>query len=273
MVSGWQVYDNKGRVVEKYEPFFATGCDYAPPPDAAARARRRRCTTTRAARLIRTVNPDGSEQRVVLGVPGRPRRPGRVRAHPVGDYTYDANDNAGRTHAATADGVPRPLEHAGQRRGRRARPHGRRPSPATAHDRRPTGSSPAPTYDIRGNLARRHRPARPRPAFRYLYDLADRRWRMDSIDAGRRDTVLDAAGDRSRAATARARSTLSAFDVLHRPIRLWARDDAGGPVTLRERIEYGDGGDPDQPPADRDAARARNLLGRAGARTTTRPGW
>ena len=31
VVSGWQTYDNKGQVVEKYEPFFSTGWDYAPP--------------------------------------------------------------------------------------------------------------------------------------------------------------------------------------------------------------------------------------------------
>ena len=37
VVSGWQVYDNKGRVVEKYEPFFAQGWDYQPPSDAQAR--------------------------------------------------------------------------------------------------------------------------------------------------------------------------------------------------------------------------------------------
>src|SRR5262249_45977066 len=34
VVSGWQIYDNKGRIVEKYEPFFSTGFDYAPPTDA-----------------------------------------------------------------------------------------------------------------------------------------------------------------------------------------------------------------------------------------------
>src|SRR6185312_11211016 len=34
IVSGWQVYDNKGRVVEKYEPFFATGYDFLAPADA-----------------------------------------------------------------------------------------------------------------------------------------------------------------------------------------------------------------------------------------------
>ena len=30
VVSGWQIYDNKGRVVEKYEPFFAQGWDFSP---------------------------------------------------------------------------------------------------------------------------------------------------------------------------------------------------------------------------------------------------
>ena len=45
--------------------------------------------------------------------------------------------------------------------------------------------------------------------------------------------------------------------MLHRPTRLWARDDATGPVTLRQRFEYGDGGRPDQPAARRDAARAQ----------------
>ena len=37
VVNGWQTYDNKGRVVEKYEPFFAADWPYlarrdAPPP-------------------------------------------------------------------------------------------------------------------------------------------------------------------------------------------------------------------------------------------------
>lgn len=31
VVSGWQVYNNKGLVVEKYEPFFSSGFDYEPP--------------------------------------------------------------------------------------------------------------------------------------------------------------------------------------------------------------------------------------------------
>lgn len=36
MVSGWQVYDNKGQVVQKYEPFFDTGWDYLSLEEAEA---------------------------------------------------------------------------------------------------------------------------------------------------------------------------------------------------------------------------------------------
>ena len=51
-------------------------------------------------------------------------------------------------------------------------------------------------------------------------------------------------------------------DPLHRLTHLRARDHPGQPLTLRERLEYGDAGDPDQPDAERTAARAANLLGR-----------
>ena len=154
VVSGWQVYDNKGRVVEKYEPFFATGWDYAQPGEAAARAADGRCSTTRAARLVRTVNPDGSEQRVVLGRAGRPGRPGRVHPDPWETYTYDANDNAGRTHPRTrprtgTTGTPRPASRSTRSAGR---------CRSVQRHREPAAGSPVEEldtrfgYDIRGNL-------------------------------------------------------------------------------------------------------------------------
>ena len=34
VVSGWQIFDNKGQVVEKYEPFFSEGWDYGQPDDS-----------------------------------------------------------------------------------------------------------------------------------------------------------------------------------------------------------------------------------------------
>ena len=33
VVSGWQIYNNKGKIVQKYEPFFSQGWQYAIPED------------------------------------------------------------------------------------------------------------------------------------------------------------------------------------------------------------------------------------------------
>lgn len=58
VVSGWQVYDNKGRVVEKFEPFFAQGWDFAPPTDSQLGQKAVMFYDPRG-HVIRTLNPDG----------------------------------------------------------------------------------------------------------------------------------------------------------------------------------------------------------------------
>ncbi|MBI3053968.1 MAG: VCBS repeat-containing protein, partial [Betaproteobacteria bacterium] len=105
-VSGWQRYDNKGRVVEKFEPFFDTGWDYDPPA-AAQYGQKISMFYDPRGQAIRTVNPDGSEQRVIYGVPKDLADPplstldtAKFDATPWEAYTYDPNDDAGRTHAA-----------------------------------------------------------------------------------------------------------------------------------------------------------------------------
>ncbi|WP_405820218.1 FG-GAP-like repeat-containing protein [Streptomyces sp. NBC_01390] len=259
VVSGWQVYDNKGRVVQKYEPFFSAGYDYAPPLDAQL-GRKAVTFYDPHGRVERTVHPDGSEQRTVYGIPADLADPDRCLPTPWESYTYDAQDNAGRTHPAQAQpyashwNTPASTEidalgrvvTAVARNGR------------TPDDRFITRS----TYDIQGNLVA-ITDALGREAFRYSFDLAKRRWRTDSIDAGRRDTVPDALGSVVESRDSKGALTLGVFDLLHRPTRVWARDDADGPVTLRQRIAYGDAGTPAQRPAERDGARNRNLLGRA----------
>src|SRR5947199_399492 len=101
VVSGWQIYDNKGRVVEKYEPFFSTGWNYAPPTDSQ-RGQKVTMYYDPRGHVICTVNPDGSEQRVLYGKPSDLTNPDQFTPTPWETYTYDANDNAGRTAPDTS---------------------------------------------------------------------------------------------------------------------------------------------------------------------------
>src|SRR5262249_22089625 len=103
-VSGWQTYDNKGRVVEKYEPFFSEGWKYGRPADKKLGQKVTMFYDPRG-HVIRTINPNNSEERVIYGVPGvlaapELEHPDRFDPTPWEAYTYDANDNAERTHGA-----------------------------------------------------------------------------------------------------------------------------------------------------------------------------
>src|SRR5262249_47902952 len=98
------------------------------------------------------------------------------------------------------------------------------------------------TYDIQGNLLT-VTDALGRVAFTHVYDLAKHPLRVESIDAGMRRTVLDALGTPVEGRDSKGALVLHAYDVLHRPMRLWARDDSNGPITMRERLMYGDSAD------------------------------
>jgi RHS repeat-associated protein len=358
VVSGCQTYDNKGRLVEKFEPFFSTGWKYVPPRDEEYGKKVSMYYDPRG-HVIRTENPDGSMGQVVYGIPGTIVEPDLgnpdiFEPTPWETYTYDPNDNAGRTQqslayaehwntpaSATTDALGRTVEaverdamiritvlSAGEQsnsfwfsvgpphaaglpvRGGSAVANGpviKELSPPNVAAGGPdflltvTGSGFDPNavvqwngsgletvfisaeqltatvrakdiatatlyitrsvYDIRGNLLRVVDPLG-REAFRHVYDLANRPWRIESIDAGLRRIVLDAAGNEIERRDAKGALTLRGYDVLNRPARLWARDQAAGEVTLREQLTYGDGGDANQSDAERALKRQSNLLGR-----------
>lgn len=269
VVSGWQIYDNKGRVVEKYEPFFAEGWDYGQPNDNKLGQKVTMFYDPRG-HVIRTVNPDQSEQRVIYGVPG-------TRAAPNLDnpevfeptaweaYTYDANDNAERTHKGNPS-IERYRHHFNTPTSILIDALGR--TIETVERDREDQSTPIKKlhtrmrYDIRGNLITVI-DALEREAFQHIYDLANRKLRIDSIDAGIRRTVLDAAGNVVEQRDSKDALILHGYDDLNRPIRLWARDGSGDTrLTLRERLEYGDEGSPSQSSANRTANRNANRLGK-----------
>jgi RHS repeat-associated protein len=278
VVTGWQLFDNKGRVVEKYEPFFATSFDYTPPTDQQ-RGQKAVLTYDPMGRVVLTSFPDGSRQRVVYGVPDEPANPDNFAPSPWETWSYDANDLAAssRHPSLTApDGSPlslgdradaahhgTPSSFEGDALGRviLAVSRNRRPAEAPSQPLPPVEEiRTSTTYDISGRVTSAT-DGLGRTAFTYVYDCAGHVLRAESIDAGVRHMVVDALGNEVEARSETGALALRGFDILHRPVRLWARDHADAPVTLRQRMAYGDGGDPDQPAAAREAARAANLLG------------
>ena len=259
VVSGANVYDNKGRVVERYAPYFAAGWDWAAPADAERNYRTSLDYDARG-HVVRTVNPDGSEQRVVRGVPVEIDAPDVYAPTPWESFVYDANDNGGRTHA---DGSASYSDHWNTPGSVEVDALGRGVRAVARLSRDPAGLCVTRShYDVAGHLLAVDDPLG-RRSFAYRLDLAGRRWSEESLDGGRRDTIRDALGNAVETRDAKGALVLRTYDVLHRPDRMWARDGATGRATLRELWAYGDAGDPAQAPDERQQASARNLLGRA----------
>jgi hypothetical protein len=94
VVSGWQTYDNKGQVVEKWEPFVDQGWDHDPPHAEPPGAKVTMFYDPRG-HIVRTVNPDGSEQRVIFGVPAQLDQPD-IRAYALCLSRSRAGSTGGR---------------------------------------------------------------------------------------------------------------------------------------------------------------------------------
>ena len=258
-VSGWQLYDNKGQVTRKFEPFFSVGWQYSAPTQAQLGQSSRMFYDPRG-NLVRTVNPDGSEQRVVFGVPGTRAVPDLTSPEifeptPWESYVYDANDNGGRTHASETSAYSQHWNTPGSSLvdalGRTIRGVKRNgPNPAT------DWFAVSSTFDIQGNLLEA-RDELGRVVVRTIYDVANRPLRTISLDGGDNFVITDAAGNQIEARDSKGSLTLNSYDVLNRAIRVWARDTSTSPLTLRQRMVYGD-----QPGSGLASPQTLNLLGK-----------
>lgn len=240
IVSGWQLYNNKGQVVRQFEPFFSTGFEYQPPAIAQFGQSNQQFYDPRG-QVIRTVNPDGSEQRLVFGIPQALENPDSFTPTPWEVYTYDSNDNAERTHREAAIA----FQH-----------HWNTPSSAVVDALGRTVSviernGPNPetdwfntrtTYDIRGNLLT-VTDARHRVMLRQVVDLTHsdqgaKVLRHRSMDAGTEQVIFNGLGQAIEQRDSKGARVLVRYDALNRLTHRWARDSQISPITLRERLEY-----------------------------------
>jgi RHS repeat-associated protein len=289
VVSGWTIYDNKGRVIEQFEPFFDRGFEYLS-YESAQEARpylfgqKTRLFHDARGRVRRRINPDGSEHRALYGIPDDITDLDALSPTPWEAFAYDPNDLAAISHHPTdtlPDGTPKaltdraPASHHFTPASLELDPLGR-----TVRTIARNGANPSTDWfvtrsrhDIRGNVLNAT-DALGREITTSVYDFANRALRIESIDAGVRRIVLDAGGNEVERRDSKGALVLSAYDRLQRPARKWAHDDADGVVTERQRFIYGDGGQDNGGPRDPEAL---NLLGRlfqhydeAGRRTFAR---
>jgi RHS repeat-associated protein len=256
VVSGARQYDDKGRVIREWEPYFGTGLAWVAPDDTTLAGLAHTTTSYDARGLaVRAAFVDGSVQLIVPGVPGDLTDPSTYRPTPWETYHYDADDNAGRTHRATTASWSAqwntPLSATVDALGRQIASTAHLPDGATA--------TTTTAYDIDGRIAA-VTDALGRTAARYVLDAAGRAWRTQTIDTGVVRTVFDALGQPVEMRDDRGAMRLSAGDAAHRPTHHWATERSDTPATLRGLTVYAD--DPAQSGLSADQAAAVYALGR-----------
>ena len=251
VVSGWQAYDNKGQAVERWEPFFDEGWEYRRPTDTQLAGQLRKTSTWYDPRglAVRSVLPDGSEQRLVPGVPLDLADPDTYAPTPWERYAYDPNDNAGRTDPSGSQAWS---DHWNTPSSTREDALGRVIAITQRNDGRELLTTSR--YDLEGNLLEVVDQLG-RLVSLAAYDATKRAWRTELLDAGTTRTVLDPLGGVVEQRDDKGALALTDFDMLHRQARRWMRDRTDETPTLREVVVYGDQAALAEPAA-------ANLLGR-----------
>lgn len=263
VVSGWKVYNNKGKEVEVYEPFFASGFDFEGPLTVAAyyqNAQKAQLFYDPRGQVIRTKNPDNTQQLVIPGIPLQLDQPPLLNYPPAGSnantatgnnpnalgyiptpwesYTYDPNDLGAITNPNNSSGYSShywtPKSAVVDAMGRTVKTVER------LDDTDPTKDIVMHyEYDIRGNLIKVLDPYN-RTVFTYRYNYANQPLYTEHIDSGVSRVVYDAMGKPVIASDAKGAQSLNTYDGMNRPLSAWVKDKMGASTTLRQYVVYGD---------------------------------
>jgi RHS repeat-associated protein len=268
--SGWTIWNNKGKPVRKYEPFFTDSSDFS---FGTAVGVSSTLFYDPAGRVVATLHPDHSWEKVVFDAwrqdswdandtvlipdPSADADAGSFFLRlPHADYlpTWYAQRSGGAL-GAVQDAAQKAAVHAN--------------TPSTVHfdtlgrafltfafNRSQLNSSPPVeghyrtfvTFDIEGNQ-RSISDALGRVIMIYDYDMQKARLRQNSVDAGERWILNDATGKPFLGWDSRDHRLQHDYDAARRPIGLWVQTwiptRSQNPV-LAERTVYGEGQPNDQ---------------------------
>lgn len=259
--SGWTIFNNKGKPVRQYEPFFTARHSFEFGNVVGVSSI---LFYDPVERVVATLRANHTYEKVVFD--------------PWRQETWDVNDTALQTDAARdpdvgaffaklpkSDYLPAwystriegQLGSEEQQAAIQTAVHANTPSLAygdslgraflsVAHNRVERAGLPVDEYfatrtelDIQGNK-RAIRDALGRVAMRYEYDMLKMTLRQISIDAGTRWTLNDVMGKALLAWDSRGYRLRHEYDALHRPTHLHVRRGAGAEF-LAERMVYGEG--------------------------------
>jgi RHS repeat-associated protein len=273
--SGWTVYNNKGKPVRQYEPFFS---DTHRPDFEARIGAAKTLFYDPVERVVAVLHPNDTYEKVVFD--------------PWRQVSYDVNDTVAAHREQTGD--PRTdkdirgfvkayfaqqgtnwqtwlaqrqgggLGAAEQAAATRAAAHANTPTTTyldtlgrtfltRAHNGYDAADDPI-YFDTRGELdiegnQRAVIDAAGRMVMTYDYDMLGNRTHQSSMEAGQRWTLNDVTGKPIRAWDSRGHSLRTEYDALRRPERRFVQgfdaaesdpDTLAGPV-LYQRTEYGEG--------------------------------
>lgn len=262
--SGWTIFNNKGKPVRAYEPFFTTTHQF----ELAVTMGVSPITFyDPIGRVAGVLHPDHTWQKSVFGAwtnetwdtsdtvlvtdPSTDADVGGFFARlPDDDYlpSWHAQRDGGAlgaqeqiaarraaVHAATPvvthnDALGRAFLSIAQNRAKYSNTPPLDPPVATQHLRRVT-------YDIDNN-ERQVFDALGRLVMTYAYDMLGSRLRGDSMESGSRWTLNDVAGTPLRTFDTLDRMTRTEYDPMRRPVRTFLTD--GGVTTLTDRVVYGE---------------------------------
>ncbi len=272
--SGWTIFNNKGKPVRQFEPFFSDThhCEFDVRVGVSPIV-----FYDPAERVIGAVHPDHTWEKVVFDAWRRETWDGNdtvliedpsadfdvgafFQRLPANDYspTWHARRAAGDLGAAEQDAATKTAAHARTPAIAHADSLGRT-FQAIAHNRFERNGAIVEehyrariTFDIEGNQ-REVYDANDRMVVHYDYDLLGNRIHRASMEAGERWTLANVAGNAIAAWDSRQHQFRTAYDPLQRPTETYLRPDLG-PELLIGRTIYGE----NQP----DAA-ARNQRGKA----------